>query len=343
LTGREVQLQAYPRGPVECSDFRVIEVALRDPEPGEVVVRNTWTSVDPGLRLRLREQAPAGYFPAFALGRAMDGIMTIGEVVESRADGFSAGETVWHALGWRDYAVVQADAPALTGLGTLRKLDTALAPAQSYLGPLGGMGLTAHAGLFEVAGLRDGDVVWISAAAGAVGSLAAQLAKLRGHRVVGSAGSDEKVAYLLQELGLDGAFNYKSGPVTELLTREAPDGIDVYFDSVGGEHLEAALGALRRGGRVALCGAISGYERTEPVPGPRNLFQATANDLTLRGFRGSSFVDRLVEVQREIAGCLGDGTLCYRESITEGLERAPEALVELLAGRTIGKALVRIA
>ena len=343
LTGREVQLQAYPSGPVQCSDFRIVEVAVPDPGPGDVVVRNTWTSVDPGLRLRLRKQAPAGYFPAFALGRAMDGIMTVGEVVESRADGFAVGDTVWHSLGWRDYALVRAGVPALSGLGTLRKLDTALAPARSYLGPLGGMGLTAYAGLFEVAGLRDGDVVWVSAAAGAVGSLAAQLAKLSGHRVVGSAGSDEKVAYLVEELGLDGAFNYKSAPVAELLARMAPDGIDVYFDSVGGEHLEAALGALRRSGRVALCGAISSYERSEPATGPRNLFQATANDLTLRGFRGSSFVERMAEVQREIAGWLADGTLRYRESITEGLERAPEALVGLLAGRTIGKALVRIA
>ena len=245
---------------------------MREPRPGEVLVRNTWTSVDPGLRLRLAESGPAGYFAAFALRSAMDGIMTVGEVIESRSDEFSAGDTVSHAAGWRDYAVVAAGAPALGGLGTLTRLDIALAPAQRYLGPLGGMGLTAYAGLFDVAGLREGDVVWVSAAAGAVGSLAAQFAKLRGHRVIGSAGSDEKVAYLLDELGLDAAFNHRSGPVGELLRAAAPEGIDVYFDCVGGDHLEAALGALRRGGRVALCGAVSQYGQPraragQPVPG----------------------------------------------------------------------------
>ena len=191
--------------------------------------------------------------------------MTVGEVIESRADGFAAGDTVWHASGWRDYAVVAAGTPALGGLGTLTRLDTALAPAQRYLGPLGGMGLTAYAGLFEVAGLREGDVVWVSAAAGAVGSLAAQFAKLRGHRVIGSAGSDEKVSYLLDELGLDAAFNHRAGPVADLLRAAAPEGIDVYFDCVGGDHLEAALGALRRRGRVALCGAVSQYGRPARV------------------------------------------------------------------------------
>jgi NADPH-dependent curcumin reductase CurA len=343
LAGREVQLERYPAGEVQAKDFRVVEAPVSDPEPGEVLIRNTWTSVDPGLRLRLKEIGPAGYFAAFPLNAPMDGIMTVGEVVESRAEGFAAGDTVWHASGWRDYAVVEAGKPALSGLGTLTRLDTDLAPPQSYLGPLGGMGLTAYAGLFEAAGLRDGDVVWVSAAAGAVGSLAAQFAKVRGHRVIGSAGSDDKVSYLLDELGLDAAFNYKAGPVAELLREAAPDGIDVYFDCVGGDHLEAALGALRRWGRVALCGAISQYESAGPSAGPRNLFQATANDLTLRGFRGSSHVHLMEDMQREVAGWLRDGRVRYRESVVEGLERAPEALVRLLSGGTIGKTLVRIA
>jgi NADPH-dependent curcumin reductase CurA len=343
MTGREVQLDAYPDGEVRASDFRVVELPVRDPGPGEVLVRNTWTSVDPGLRLRLEERAPAGYFAAVPLRAAMDGIMTVGEVVESRANGFARGDTVWHAAGWREYAVVEAGREALRGLGTLTKLDTRLAPPQSYLGPLGGMGLTAWAGLFEAADLRDGDIVWVSAAAGAVGSLAAQFAKLHGHRVIGSAGSDEKVAYLLEELGLDDAFNYKAGPVADLLREAAPDGIDVYFDSVGGDHLEAALGALRRWGRVALCGAVSSYQRSCSAAGPGNIFQATANDLALRGFRGSSYRHRLGEMQRQVGEWLRDGRLRYRESVVAGLERAPEALVAMLAGRTIGKTLVRIA
>ena len=341
LSGREVQLSSYPDGEPRPSDFRIVDVAVREPRPGEVLVRNTWTSVDPGLRLRLTARAPAGYFAAFGLRSAMDGIMTVGEVVESRADGFAAGDTVWHASGWRDYAVVAAGTPALGGLGTLTRLDTGLAPAQRYLGPLGGMGLTAYAGLFDVAELRPGDVVWVSAAAGAVGSLAAQFAKLRGHRVIGSAGSDEKVGYLLDELGLDAAFNHRAGPVAELLRSAVPDGIDVYFDGVGGDHLEAALGALRPRGRVALCGAVSQYGR--PPRGPANLFQATANDLTLRGFRGSSHLHRLGDMVREVSGWLADGRLRYRETIVDGLERAPEALARTLAGDTIGKTLVRIA
>jgi hypothetical protein len=205
------------------------------------------------------------------------------------------------------------------------------------------MGLTAYVGLFEAGALREGDVVWISAAAGAVGSLAAQFAKLVGHFVIGSAGSDEKVRYLREELGLDAAFNYKAGPVADLLAQAAPGGIDVYFDSVGGDHLEAALGALRHRGRVALCGAVAEYDRADAPPGPRNLFQATANELTLRGFRGSSYVHLMDEMQGRVAGWLRGGRLRYRESIAHGLEHAPEALVRMLAGETIGKTLVRIA
>jgi NADPH-dependent curcumin reductase CurA len=338
---REVQPVAYPDGELRTSDFRIAEVSVREPQPGEVLVRNTWTSVDPGLRLRLGESGPAGYFAPFTLRSAMDGIMTVGDVIESRADGFAAGDTVSHAAGWRDYAVVAAGASALGGLGTLTRLDTDVAPAERYLGPLGGMGLTAYAGLFDVAELREGDVVWVSAAAGAVGSLAAQFAKLRGHRVIGSAGSDEKVFYLLDELGLDAAFNHRAGSVADLLRAAAPEGIDVYFDCVGGDHLEAALGALRQGGRVALCGAVSNYGR--PARAPGNLFQATANDLTLRGFRGSSHLHRMRAMVRDVSGRLADGTLRYRETVVDGLERAPEALARMLAGDTIGKTLVRIA
>jgi NADPH-dependent curcumin reductase CurA len=342
MTGREVQLVAYPHGEVRPSDFRVIEVEVPEPGPGEVLVRNTWTSVDAALRLRLRAEGPAGYFTAFPLETAMDGIFTVGEIVESHADGFEAGDTVWHAAGWRDYAVVEAGMPALGGLATLTKLDLSVAPAQAYLGVLGGNGLTAYAGLFRVAGLRDGDVVWVSAAAGAVGSLVVQMAKIRGNRVIGSAGSDEKVAYLIGELGVDAAFNYKSGPLPELLRDAAPDGIDVYFDNVGGDHLEAALGALRDFGRVAICGTISEYDADEPPPGPCNLFMAVARNLTIRGFRGSSNVELLPEMTREVGAWLRDGRLRYRETIVDGLEHAPEALAGLMRGDNTGKTLVRI-
>jgi len=342
MTGREVQLVTYPHGEVRPSDFRVVEVEVREPGPGEVLVRNTWTSVDAALRLRLRARAPAGYFAAFPLEAPMDGIFTVGEIVESRADGFEPGDTVWHAAGWRDYAVVEAGVPALGGVATLTKLDLEVAPPQAYLGVLGGNGLTAYAGLFRIAGLRDGDVVWVSAAAGAVGSLVGQMAKIRGHRVIGSAGSDEKVAYLLGELGLDAAFNYRSGPLPDLLRAAAPDGIDVYFDNVGGGHLEAALGALRDSGRVAVCGAISEYDADDPPPGPRNLFMVVAKNLTIRGFRGSSNVDLLPEMTREVGAWLREGRLRYRETVVDGLEHAPEALAGLMRGDNTGKTLVKI-
>jgi NADPH-dependent curcumin reductase CurA len=273
----------------------------------------------------------------------MEGIMTIGEVVESRADGFAEGDTVWHASGWRDYAVVTAGEEALRGLGTLRRLDVADTSPQSYLGLLGANGLTAYAGLLRVAGLREGDEVWVSAAAGSVGSIVAQLAKLRGHRVVGSAGSADKVTHLLGELGLDAAFDYHTGPVSELLREAAPDGIDVYFDNVGGDHLEAGIAALRRGGRIAICGAISEYDASEPPPGPSNLFLLVAKDLEVRGFRGSSHGDLLDEMQRELGALVRSGRLHWSETIVDGLEHAPAALARMMRGETVGKTLVRIA
>ena len=343
LTGREVRPVAYPRGEIRPSDFEVVDAPVPVPRDGEVLVRNTWTSVDPALRLRLRERAPAGYFPAFPLGEAMAGISTVGEVVESRAAGFAPGDVVRHGAGWRDYAVVEAARQELGGVATLRRLDVDVAPPEAYLGVLGGSGLTAYVGLFHIAELRDGDVVWVSAAGGSVGSLVAQFAKLRDNRVIGSAGSDDKVRYLIDEVGVDAAFNYKSGPLPELLREAAPDGIDVYFDNVGGDHLEAALGALRKQGRVAMCGAISEYGASTPVPGPSNLFLAVAKDLTLRGFRASSHSERMDEMAREVGGWLREGRIRYEQTVVDGLERAPEALARLLRGESKGKTLVRIA
>lgn len=342
-TSHQVELAKYPTGKVQLSDFTVTEVNVADPQPGQVLVRNTWTSVDPGLRLRFGTNGPRGYFRPFDLDTALDGIMTVGVVIESRADGFRIGDVVSHAQGWRDYALVDPLVPALSGLGTLALLDTDAAPARAYLGALGGAGITAYAGLVHVGELRDDDIVWVSSAAGAVGGLAAQFAKLRGHVVVGSAGSDAKVDYLLNELGLDAAFNYHEGAVHELLKTAAPGGIDLYFDNVGGDHLEAALGALRRWGRIALCGAVSDYENSGPRVGPRNLFEATSNDLTLRGFRGSSYLGYRDEVAREVGAWIREGVLVQGETIYEGLENAPRAIIDMLSGATKGKTLVHIA
>lgn len=337
--GREVRVRRYPAGPVTAGDFEVVEVEVAGPAPGQVLVRNTWTSVDPGLRLRLRPDAPAGYFVAFPLGQPMDGVMAIGEVVESRAPGFSPGDIVSHAQGWREYAVVDPAQVQLGGIGTLTRLDVGSAEASWFLGPLGGMGLTAYAGLHVVDALKGGETVWVSAAAGAVGSLAAQIAKLRGNRVVASAGTDDKVAWLRDDLGVE-AFNYRDGDLDAQLQAHAPDGIDVYFDSVGGDHLEAALDHLNRNGRVAMCGSISDYE-SEPK-GPRNLFLAVSKDLTLRGFRGSSNLHLRDEMQHRLTDWLRSGELVQRETVFAGLDAAPQALGAMIAGRTIGKTLVSI-
>lgn len=201
-----------------------------------------------GQEIRVRRY-PAGYFEAFPLGQAMDGILAVGEVVASRVAGFSPGDTVSHALGWREYAVVDPAVTLLGGIGTLTRLDVSDAEPQWHLGPLGGMGLTAYAGLHVVDGLRGGETIWVSAAAGAVGSLAVQIARLSGNRVIASAGSEDKVAWLRDTLGVE-AFNHRDGDLAAHLRTLAPEGIDVYFDSVGGGHLEAALDHLARGGRA---------------------------------------------------------------------------------------------
>jgi len=342
MKSAQLHVAAYPTGPVGPEQFVVAQVDLPGPDElavGEVLVRNTWTSVDPGLRLRLRAAAPDGYFGAFPLGQAMDGILTVGEVVASRADGFAPGDTVSHSLGWREHALVRAGEEAMNGIGTLRRLDLSAAEAQWYLGPLGPMGLTAYSGLSVVDGLDGGGVVWVSAGAGAVGSLAAQFARNLGHRVVATAGTAEKVAWLRDELGIE-AFSYRDEPLRDGLARLAPDGIDLYFDNVGGDHLEAALDAMRPHGRIAMCGTVSDYE-SEPT-GPRNIFLATAKHLTIQGFRGSLHLDLLPELEQRVGRWLRDGSVVYRESVYDGLASAPEAMADMLAGRTVGKTLVRL-
>jgi NADPH-dependent curcumin reductase CurA len=317
-------------------------VEVPDPVPGQILVRNTWMSIDAAMRIRMSEGG--SYLPPYEVGSPLDG-GAVGEVVESRAAGFAPGDAVWHMVGWRDYALLPIDDttfPAAYAPTTVAVDETTL--PQAYLGPLSLVGLTAYAGLLDVAQLHAGDVVWVSGAAGSVGGLAVQIAKLRGHTVIGSAGSPEKVAYVLDELGADAAFNYRDGDVVELVRDAAPDGIDVYFDNVGGDHLEAALEALRPGGRVALCGAISIYNETgEATPGPRNLFHAVSKGLNLRGFLAGEFVGRLEEFRTVMRGWLAEGRVHYPESIFEGLEQGPAALMALLRGDNVGKVLVRIA
>ncbi|MDX6729897.1 MAG: hypothetical protein QOK49_4702 [Baekduia sp.] len=328
---REIQLAARPHGEPKPSDFRLVEVDVPDPGPGEVLVRNTYISVDPYMRGRMNDAK--SYVPPFRLDRAMDG-GAVGEVVASEAEGLAPGDTVLHQLGWREHAVLPAD--------QVRKVDPAGISPSAYLGVLGMPGLTAYAGLTEVAGLADGDVVFVSGAAGAVGSLVGQIAKLRGNTVIGSAGSAEKVAHLTDDLGFDAAFNYKDGAVAEQLAKAAPDGIDVYFDNVGGDHLEAAIGALRLRGRVAMCGAIAAYNSTEPVPGPRNLMTAVGKRLALRGFIVSDHAGLLPTFHAEVGPALRDGRISFRETVVDGLENAPQAFIDLLRGANTGKMVVKV-
>lgn len=336
-TTREVRLVRRPAGMLRVDDLAVAEVGVPALEPGQVLVRNTHHSVDAALRLRLEQSSPPGYLPAFAIGDGLEGL-AVGEVVESRTTGIEVGDLVQHARGYRELSVVDAESAALGGAGRLTRLDPSLAPPEIHVGLLGGTGLTAWAGIVPVASASAGETVWVSAAAGAVGSVAAQLAQARGCRVVGSAGGEAKVAYLRDVLGLDAAFDYRRG-IGDQLAAAAPEGIDVYFDSVGGPHLEAAIEHLRPFGRVALCGAISGYDG-RPARGPGNLFLATARNLTLRGFRAGAFADRADEARAELAGLWRDGALSLELSTYAGLDQAPRALVDLLAGRTVGKCLV---
>ncbi|MDR6174683.1 NADPH-dependent curcumin reductase CurA [Nocardioides zeae] len=334
---REVRLVRRPAGTLRPTDLEVVEVDVPRLADGQVLVATSHHSVDAAVRLRMDPVSPPGYLPAFGLGEGIEGL-AVGTVLESRAAGFVAGDLVQHARGFREIAVVDATAGALGGAGALTRLDAALAPAEVHLGLLGGTGLTAWSGIVPVARAVEGETVWVSAAAGAVGSVAGQLARSRGCRVVGSAGGPEKVAYLRDELGFDAAFDHREG-VAEGLAAAAPDGIDVYFDNVGGGHLVAALDHLRPFGRAALCGAVAGYDGT-PAPGIDNLFLATSKNLTLRGFRAGAFAERADEVRVELAALWRAGRMRLDTATYDGLEQAPQAVVDLLTGRTRGKCMV---
>lgn len=268
--------------------------------------------------------------------------LALGTVIDSRHSDFTPGDTVTHMYGYRDYAVVPAAGNGLGGAGALTKVSTDGFAPQWFLGPLGTSGLTAFVGIEDIIGLRPDDVVWVSAAAGAVGGIATQLARLRGSTVVASAGSPDKVTYLRDTLGADAAFDYHTGDIGDLVAAAAPDGLDAYFDSVGGDHFDAALRSMRPDGRIAMCGGISGYETPKPAAQPAELFQIVSKGLSIRGFRAGSFVSRYDAMREEIGGHLTDGVMVYSETVYDGLELAPTALVEMLTGRTTGKTLCRL-
>jgi NADPH-dependent curcumin reductase CurA len=325
-TSREIRLAARPRGVPMPSDFEVADVELPDPGEGEVLIRNAYVSVDPYMRGRMNDAK--SYVPPFQLGEALTG-GAVGQVVSSRSPGWEEGTWVVHNLGWREWA--------LSDGGSLLPVDPTLAPVSTALGVLGMPGLTAYVGLLDVGRPQEGETVFVSGAAGAVGSVAGQIAKLQGCRVIGSAGTAEKVAWL-RELGFDEAFDYRKTTARDALR----DGIDVYFDNVGGATLEAAIGALRRHGRVVACGAISQYNATEPQPGPRNLFMVVTKRLRLEGFIVFDHYDRYPDFVADMAGWVREGKVRYRETVVDGIEEAPAAFVGLLQGDNVGKMLVRV-
>lgn len=329
---REIHLAARPQGWPTDSNFRLVEVELPAPGPGQVLVRNLYMSVDPYMRGRMNDVR--SYAPPYVLDAVMWG-GAIGEVVESNVPSLVPGQIVLHEYGWREHVVANAR--------ELRVVDPDAAPSLSaYLGVLGMPGLTAYVGLLDIAAFQPGDAVFVSGAAGAVGSVVGQIARQRGaSRVVGSAGSAAKVARLL-ELGFDAAFNYHDGNVADLLAGAAPDGIDVYFDNVGGEHLEAAIGWLNPHGRVALCGAISVYNAASPVPGPTNLGLAVGKRLTLRGFIVRDHGARMPDHIAEVGQWLREGKVVMDETVVSGLENAPQAFIGMLRGENLGKMIVRL-
>lgn len=323
---REIHLAARPHGVPQPTDFALAEVDVPDPADGQVLIRNAYISVDPYMRARMNDAK--SYVPPFALGEPLTG-GAVGQVVASRNGRVEEGSWVVHNLGWRELALAD-------GKGLLA-IDHAIAPVSTALGVLGMPGLTAYVGLLDVGRAKDGETVFVSGAAGAVGSAVGQIAKQRGCRVIGSAGSPEKVAWL-HELGFDEAFDYR-----EVSAREAlREGIDLYFDNVGGPTLEAALAALRLRGRIVACGGISQYNATEPQGGPRNLFLVVTKRLRMEGFIISDHNDRMSAFLAEVGPWVRDGSVRYRETVVDGIENAPAAFIGLLAGENIGKMLVRV-
>ena len=332
LTTRIVTLVSRPPRRPTPANFALEEQPVSELGPGQVLVRNAYMSVDPAMRGRM-ESTEKHYTTNFSVGGPLDG-SAIGRVVESRADRFAAGDFVRHRLGWRDYAVLDASAATI--------VDPALAPLPSWLGVLGQTGFTAYVGLRRAGELHEGDIVFVSAAAGAVGSAAGQFARLLGaSRVIGSAGGAEKARILVDELGFDEGIDYRAG-LPEGLAAAAPDGIDLYFDNVGGDQLVAALYALKVGGRVALCGMISTMEDASSAPGVQHLIQAVLKRLTLRGFIVRDHEDLRPEFEKQVASWLRTGELVSRQTVVDGLENAVDAFLGLLSGANVGKMLVRL-
>ena len=326
---RAWHLTSRPQGLPTQENFVLEDIELPPLADGAVRVRNLWLSVDPYMRGRMNDVK--SYVPSFRVDEPMDG-GAIGEVVESTADGFAPGDLIQHMAGWRDEAVVSAR--------MAQKLPDLGAPPERFLGVLGITGASAYFGLLDAAKAKEGDIVFVSAAAGAVGSVAVQIAKARGMTVIASAGGPEKCDFV-RSLGADQAIDYKAGPILKSLAAVAPDGIDVYFDNVGGDHLDAAFALARQNARFAICGMIEGYNVRDPMCF-RYIMRIMAMRIRLQGFIVFDYFPRMAEFYRDMGALLASGAVKPHETVVEGLEKMPEAFLGLFEGANVGKMLVRL-
>ncbi|MQA86799.1 MAG: zinc-binding dehydrogenase [Streptosporangiales bacterium] len=330
VISREWHLLARPRGWPKPEDFALVERDVPDPGDGEILVRNHYMSVDPYMRGRMNAQRT--YAAPYEIGKAMYG-EAVGEVVASRSDRIAQGAFVRTMAGWREAAVCRAD--------TAEVIDPELAPLPAHLGVLGMPGWTAYVGLYDIGQPEPGETVFVSAASGAVGSIVGQLAKTHGCRVVGSVGSAAKVRYITEELGFDAGCDYHDVDLTEWLGEAAPDGVDIYFENVGGDHLQAALNAMNSFGRIVACGMISGYN--EPRPGPSNLHSIVAKRLRVQGFIVRDHADRKPAFLEHVGGMLRAGKIRHTETVVDGIDNAVQALLQLLeGGHHTGKMVVSL-
>lgn len=332
-----IYLTSFPSGLPTAADFEMRTEEITAPGPGEMLLRTVWMSVDPYMRGRMRPDVKS-YIPPFSLEEPLSG-GAVSEVVASNLPDYQPGDyVVDFAGGWKEYSLSKGDG--------VQKVDPNLAPLSAYLGVLGMPGMTAWAGVTQILEPKEGETLFVSGAAGAVGSLVCQLGKLKGLRVIGSAGSKEKCDWLEKEAGADVALCYKdyanAADLTKALAAAAPKGVDVYFENVGGMHLEAALNCINMGGRIALCGMISMYNDTSPVPGPSNLVNLIGRGVMARGFIVTEYQSKAMEFAAEVAPLLAAGKIKFEQTLYDGLETAPAAFLGLFSGENTGKAVVRV-
>jgi NADPH-dependent curcumin reductase CurA len=328
---RQFKLAKRPQGMVKRDDFAYSTEPVPTPADGEFLVRNEYISLDPAMRGWMNEGK--SYVPPVGIGEVMRA-GAVGKVIESKNPKFAAGDSVVGIFGVQDYAVSN-------GKG-VNKVDPELAPLPVYLGTLGMPGMTAYFGLLDVGALKDGDTVVVSGAAGAVGGVVGQIAKIKGHRVVGIAGGKDKCEWVVKALGFDACIDYKSEDVKKALKTHCPKGVDLYFDNVGGEILDLVLTQIAMKARIVICGAISQYNNTTPVKGPSNYMSLLVNRARMEGMVVFDFAARYGEAVKDMAGWIGSGRLKTKEHIVEGIDTFPEALLMLFKGENLGKLVLKV-